>query len=151
MDVYKKLKELGLELPPPPPAGGVYKPVRRQGKRLYVSGQGPTRDGVPCMTGRLGKERSVEEGQEAARLCVLNALSVLHRDLGDLNKIKGLVKLLGFVQSADDFHQQPKVMDGASQLLRDLFGEDGVGARSAIGTNALPGDIPVEIEFIFEV
>lgn len=151
MDVYAKLKEMGMELPAPPPRGGIYKPVRWQGNLLYISGQGATRGGVPCITGRVGAERSIEDGQEAARVCVLNALSVLHEELGDLNRIKGLVKLLGFVQSTDDFHQQPKVMDGASQLLLDLFGEAGVGARSAIGTNALPGDITVEIEFIFEV
>lgn len=151
MNVYDKLREMGLELPEPPPNGGVYKPVRQVGNMLYVSGQGPTRGGVPVLTGKLGRERTVEEGQEMARLCVLNCLAVLERHLNDLGRIKSLVKLLGFVQSAEGFHLQPKVMDGASLLLQELFGDDGVGARSAIGVNELPGNIPVEIEFIFEI
>lgn len=151
MDVYAKLKELNLALPSLPPKGGIYKPVRQAGNFLYVSGQGATKAGVPEITGKAGAERTIEEGQEAARLCVLNALSTLHDFLGDLNKIKGLVKTLGFVQSADGFTMQPKVIDGASALLRDIWGENGVGARSAIGVNELPGGITVEIEFIFEI
>ena len=151
MDVYARLKELNLTLPEIPPAGGIYKPVRQMGNCLYVSGQGPTKAGVPVFTGKAGAERTIEEAQEAARLCVLNGLSVLHNFLGDLNKIKGLVKTLGFVQSAPGFNSQPKVIDGASSLLRDIWGEAGVGARSAIGVNELPGNITVEIEFIFEV
>ena len=151
MDVYERLKELKLTLPELPPAGGIYKPVRQIGNCLYVSGQGSTKAGVPVITGKAGAERTVEEAQEAARMCVLNGLSVLHNFLGDLNKIKGLIKTLGFVQSAHGFNQQPKVIDGASALLRDIWGEDGVGARSAIGVNELPGNITVEIEFIFEV
>lgn len=150
-DVYARLRELGLELPALPPKGGIYKPVRQLGNALYVSGQGATVKGVPAITGKVGSDRTIEEGQEAARLCVMNALSTLHNELGDLNKIRGLVKMLGFVQSAQSFSAQPKVIDGASALLRDIFGEDGVGARSAIGVNELPGNISVEIEFIFEV
>jgi enamine deaminase RidA (YjgF/YER057c/UK114 family) len=125
--------------------------VRQLGNCLYVSGQGPIKEGVPVVVGKAGAERTIEEAQEAARLCVLNGLSVLHDYLGDLNKIKGLVKTLGFVQSAPGFTQQPKVIDGASAMLRDIWGEDGVGARSAIGVNELPSGITVEIEFIFEV
>ena len=151
MDIYARIKELNLTLPELPPAGGVYKPVRQMGNCLYVSGQGPTKAGVPVITGKAGAERTVEEAREAARMCVLNGLSVLHNYLGDLNKIKGLVKTLGFVQSAPGFNMQPKVIDAASSLLRDIWGDDGVGARSAIGVNELPGDITVEIEFIFEV
>jgi enamine deaminase RidA (YjgF/YER057c/UK114 family) len=142
---------LGLELPPAPPKGGIYKPVRKLGNALYVSGHTASKNGVQVVTGKVGAERSIEDGQGAARLCTLNALASLQDFLGDLGKIKGLVKTLGFVQSADGFNQQPKVIDGASQLLRDLFGEDGVGARSAIGVNELPGNVTVEIEFIFEV
>jgi len=149
-DVYARLGELNLELPAPPPKGGIYKPVRHVGSLLYVSGQGATVAGVPKITGKVGAERTIEEGREAARLCVMNALAALHEDLGDLNRIKGLVKMLGFVQSADGFCAQPKVMDGASALLSDIWGEDGVGARSAIGVSQLPGNISVEIEFIFE-
>jgi enamine deaminase RidA (YjgF/YER057c/UK114 family) len=151
MDVYARLKELNFSLPELPPKGGIYKPVRKVGTCLYVSGQGATKAGVPVFTGKAGADRTVEEAQEAAQLCVLNALSVLHDFLGDLNKIKGVIKTLGFVQSAPGFNQQPKVIDGASALLRDIWGDDGVGARSAIGVNELPGGITVEIEFIFEV
>lgn len=151
MDVYEKLKSLNLELPPPPPAAGIYKPVRQVGNLLYISGQGCTENGKPAYTGKVGADRTIEEGQAASRLCALNALSVLHGYLGDLNRIKSLVKLLGFVQSAPGFGEQPQVMNGASGLLRDLWGEDGVGARSAIGTNELPGNITVEVEFIFEI
>ncbi len=152
MDIYARLKELNLELPELPPKGGIYKPVKQVGNMLYVSGQGATVKGVPAIVGHVGKERTVEEGQDAARLCVMNCLSTLHDYLGDLNKIKSLVKILGFVASAENFNMQPKVMDGASALLRDIFGEEnGIGARSAIGTNELPGGITVEVEFIFEI
>jgi len=152
MDIYQRLDELGVRLPPLPPLGGVYQRVKRAGNLLYVSGQGPTENGVPLVTGRVGRERTLEDGQYAARLCGLNALSVLHAHLGDLNQIKSVVKLLAFVAGAEGFDRQPEVANGASQLLADIFGgERGVGARSAIGTNALPGGITVEIEFIFEV
>ena len=151
MNVYENLKKLGFELPPLPPKGGIYKPVKQVGNLLYISGQGATEKGIPVMEGKLGKECTMEQGQKAAQICTLNALSVLHDYLGDLNKIKSVVKTLAFVASADNFNQQPVVANGASQLLLDVFGEDGVGARSAIGVNELPGNIPVEIEFIFEV
>lgn len=152
MDVYARLKELNLELPVPPPPGGLYKPVRQVGDSLYVSGQGCTKQGIPCFSGKVGAERTVEEGQEAARICVMNALSVLDRYLGDLNRIQCLVKTLGFVASAEGFQMQPKVIDGASRLLADIWGEeDGVGARSAISAPELPGGITVEIEFIFQL
>ena len=152
MDIYARIKELGLELPEPPPKGGVYKPVKQVGNLLYVSGQGATIKGVPVVIGKVGAERTLEEGQQAARICVMNALSTLQNYLGDLNKIKSLVKTLGFVASASNFNMQPKVIDGASLLLVDIFGtENGIGARSAIGTNELPGNITVEIEFIFEI
>jgi len=151
MDIYAKLKELGYELPPLPPKGGIYKPVCQVGNLLYVSGQGATVKGVPEITGKVGRERTIEEGQQAAVLCALNALATLEDYLGDLNKLKRLVKTLGFVASAADFNDQPVVMNGCSGFFRDLMGEDGVGARSAIGVNELPGNITVEVEFIFEV
>ena len=152
MDIYARLKELSLELPELPPRGGIYKPVKQVGNMLYVSGQGATIKGVPAIVGHVGAERTIEEGQDAARLCTMNCLSTLHDYLGDLNRIKSLVKTLGFVASAPGFNAQPKVIDGASKLLMDIFGEaNGVGARSAIGTNELPGGITVEIEFIFEI
>ena len=151
MDIYKKLRELNIVLPQPPPLGGIYKPVKQVGNLLYVSGQGPTENGIPLLRGKIGQECTIEDGQHAARLCVLNALSNLQQYLGDLNEIKSVVKLLVFVASAKDFGQQPQVANGASQLLVELFGqEQGIGVRSAIGTNELPDNIPVEIEFIFE-
>jgi len=151
MDVYARLKEMNLTLPDLPTAGGIYKPVRQAGNCLYVSGQIAARDGVPVFPGKLGADVTVEQGQEAAKACVLNALSNLHHFLGDLNKIKGLIKTLAFIHSADGFNQQPVVANGASGLLKDIWGEDGLGARSAIGVNELPRGVSVEIEFIFEV
>ena len=151
MDVYERLKELNLTIPQLPPIGGIYKPVRQAGNCLYVSGQVPSLNGEPVFIGRVGAERSLEDAQEAARLCTLNALSHLHHFLGDLNKIKGLIKTLGLVRSADGFNQQPIVINAASGLLRDIWGEDGVGARSAIGVSELPRGVCVEIEFIFEI
>ena len=151
MDVYAKLKELNLTLPDLPPKGGIYKPVRQAGNCLYVSGQVPRVDGKTAFIGKLGAELTVEQGQEAAKACALGALSNLHHFLGDLNKIKGLIKTLGFVQSAEGFTRQPEVINGASGLLQEIWGEDGVGARSAIGTNQLPHGVGVEIEFIFEI
>ena len=151
MDVYARLKELNLTLPNLPQPGGIYKPVRRAGNCLYVSGQVAEKDDVPVFPGKLGAEVTVEQGQEAARACALNALSNLHHFLGDLNAVKGVIKTLAFIQSADGFNQQPAVANGASGLLKDIWGEDGLGARSAIGVSELPDGVSVEIEFIFEV
>ncbi len=152
MNVYDRIKELGITLPQPPSKAGMYTQCVEFGQNLaYVSGCGPDLNGVEVIKGKLG-EMSIEEGQEAARCCALNALSILHRDLGDLNRIKRFVKALCFVASLDNFYEQPKVANGASQLLRDIFGhEEGVPARSAIGVNVLPGNIPVEIEYLIEV
>ncbi len=152
MDIYERIRELGYELPSAPPKGGIYKPVIQVGNMVYLSGQGATRNGTPVFSGRLGEGCTVAEGQEAAVICTLNGLSALDEYLGDLNKIKRVVKILAFVASGSGFHQQPVVADGASRILMDIFGEDsGVGARSAIGVSELPGGIPVEIEYIFEV
>lgn len=147
----EKLKELGITLPEAPPKGGVYTPCVRFGaddKLCYVSGCGPNLVGAN-FAGKLGKDYTVEQGQEAAKNCMLNVLAVLKDEIGDLNQVKKCVKLLVFIASADDFYQQPEVANGGSQLIVDLMG---VGpARSAIGTNTLPGNIPVEIEAIFEL
>jgi len=151
MNVYENLEKLGLTLSVPPAIGGIYVPVKQVGNLLYTSGQGPSVNGKPAYTGKLGQDLTIEQGQEAARITILNTLSVLHAYLGDLNKIKNVVKLLGFVASAPNFGDQPKVINGASQLLIDIFEENGAHARSAIGTNELPGNIPVEIEAIFEI
>lgn len=153
MDVYERIKELGINLPEPPPVGGVYFPVKEFGANLiYTSGIGPILNGKPVMTGKLGKELMLEQGQEAARVTMLNILGAIQAKIGDLNRIRNVVKILAFVASADDFYDQPKVMNAASQLLVDIFGEKvGKAARSAIGTNVLPGNIPVEIEVICEI
>ncbi len=150
-DVYERITAQGLTLPPCPPLAGLYVPVKQVGNLLYISGQGCTKDGLPVYSGKVGAEQDIAGGQAAARLCVVNALSVLHQYLGDLNKIKNIVKLLGFVSSASGFGSQPQVMNGASQLLIDIFGERGKHARSAIGSNELPSNITLEIEMIVEI
>ena len=151
MDVYENLKKLNLTLPEAPPLGGLYVPTKRTGNLVYTSGQGPIVNGKPAVVGKVGAELTIEDGQKAARLCILNILSILQKEIGDLNKVKNVVKLLGFVASAPGFNSQPMVINGGSQLLIDVFGERGRHTRSAIGTNELPGNIAVEIEAIFEV
>lgn len=151
MDVYENLRSNGLELPPPPAAGGLYAKAKRTGNYLYISGQGPSLGGGPVTAGKLGAEISLEQGQAAARACALNILSCLEEHLKDLNRVKNVVKLLGFVASSDDFYQQPQVINAASGVFLQAFGEIGAHARSAIGVNTLPGNIPVEIEAIFEI
>ena len=151
MDIYEKMKELGVELPAAPAKGGLYSSCKKFGGNLfYVSGCGPVIDGP--VTGRLGKEVTVEQGQVYARACMLNVLAVLEKKIGDLNRVADVVKILVFVASADDFYSQPQVANGASNLLVSLFGEDaGAPTRSAVGMNVLPGNIPVEIEAIFKI
>ena len=152
MDVYEKLKEKGIVLPPPPPRGGVYTPVQEFGEKfLYCSGCGPDIGDGNVITGKLGKDLTLEEGQKAAYNCMLNLLSNLNAKTGDLNRIKRFVKVLGFVNSADGFAQQPQVINGFSAPLAEIFGEEkGLPARTAIGTNATPGNIAVEIEVLVE-
>jgi enamine deaminase RidA (YjgF/YER057c/UK114 family) len=151
MDVNDRIKELGITLPPPPGPGGLYVAVKQVGNLVYTSGVGPLENGKPAVNGKVGAEVTVEEGQTAARLCILNTLSRLQEHLGDLNRVKNVVKVLGFVASAPGFGRQPEVLNGASQLLIDTFGDAGRHTRSAIGTSELPRNIPVEIEAIFEV
>jgi len=151
MNAYENLEKLGYSLPELPPLGGLYARLKRIGNMAYVSGQGCMVNGEPVFKGKLGANVTIEQGQEAARICALNALAVLQDSLGSLDKVKNVVKVLGFVASAPGFNSQPLVINGCSQLLIDVFGDAGRHARSAIGTNELPGGIPVEIEFIFEV
>lgn len=152
-DVYEVLKEKNITLPQPPPKGGVYTPVQEFGdKLLYCSGCGPDLGDGNNVIGKLGKDLTLEDGQRAAYQCMLNLLANLDAKTGDLNRIKRFVKVLAFVNSADDFIMQPQVVNGGSNLLAELFGEDaGVPARSAIGTNALPGGIACEIEVLVEL
>ena len=153
-NVYERMKELGISLPKPGPAGGIYTPVVEFGANLlYCSGCGPDlHDGTPVRLGTLGSAVTLEEGQAAARNCMLNLLANLEAQIKDLNKIKRFVKVLAFVASDDTFSIQPQVVNGGSQLLADLFGDTaGKPARSAIGVNVLPGNIPVEIEMLVEL
>ncbi len=150
MDVYENLKNHSISIPEGQPAVGLYKPVKQVGNLLFVSGQGSIDNGKP-IPGRVGVDKTVEEAAAAARVCAINTLAVLQAYLGDLNRIKQVVKILGFVAGADDFTEQAKVINGASQLFIDVFGEDGCHARSAIGTNSLPLGFVVEIESIFEI
>lgn len=153
MDVYKRLEELGITLPPPPAEGGVYTPAIEFGDNLvYLSGCGPDRADGSMIKGKLGRDLSLEDGQEAARLCIINLLSVLDNKLGDLNRIRRFVKLLAFVNSTEDYEEQPQVVNGGSNLLLELFGkEKGLPARAAIGANSLPEGIAVEIEALVEL
>jgi enamine deaminase RidA (YjgF/YER057c/UK114 family) len=146
-----RIKELGLELPPAPKPLGIYKPVLVIGNLLYVSGQGPLKTDGTLIKGKVGKELSMEEGRLAARQVGLAMLSTIKSNIGDLNKIKRIVKTLGMVNSLSDFEQHPAVINGFSELMADLFGEEnGVGVRSAVGM-FLPGNIAVEIEAMFEL
>lgn len=152
MSIQDRLSELGIELPQPPKPGGVYKPVLVIGQLAYVSGHGPLRHDRTLVTGRLGDDLDVQAGYDAARLTGMGMLATLQQQLGSLDRIKRVVKLLGFVRCIEEFGQQPAVINGCSELFRDVFGEEnGVAARSALGTSALPGQIAVEIEGIFEI
>ena len=152
MSADAQIEKLSLQLPPAPKPVGVYKPIVMAGNLAYLSGHGPLQTNKTIVTGRLGLDMDVEAGYDAARLTGLAILATLRASLGSLDRITRLVKLFGLVRCTDGFVDQPAVIDGASELFRDVFGEDnGVAARSAIGTNALPGGMAVEIETIFEV
>jgi enamine deaminase RidA (YjgF/YER057c/UK114 family) len=151
MDIYQKLKELGIELKVSAPALALYVPVKIVGNLVYVSGQVPVLDGKFTCVGSVGKDVTVEQAQAAAKQIAINTLAQLHEHVGDLNKIKSAVKVLGFVASAEGFNQQPTVINAFSQVLIDVFGENGRHARSAVGTNELPMGVSVEVESIFEL
>jgi enamine deaminase RidA (YjgF/YER057c/UK114 family) len=153
INLENALAQYGLAMPNPPAKGGIYEPVKEFGENLYyLSGCGPSFNGEQKFTGKLGAELAIEQGQDAARYCILNCLANLRAKIGDLDKVKRFVKMLCFVAGTDTFYDQPKVANGGSQLLIDIFGEErGRCARSAVGMNALPGNIPVEIELLVEV
>ncbi len=151
MDAEASFAALHLTLPPAPKAIGLYRPVVVSGGYAYLSGHGPLLPDGTLTTGRVGANVGLELAQQAARQTGLAMLATLKQELGTLNRVRRLIKLLGMVQCQPEFTQQPAVINGCSQLFRDVFGEDGVGARSAIGVNALPMDMVVEIEAIFEV
>jgi enamine deaminase RidA (YjgF/YER057c/UK114 family) len=151
MTIEEKLRQMGLELPDPPKPVASYVPCVRTGNLLFVSGQVPREKGVLKYSGHLGRERTVEEGQQAARICALNALSAVNQAIGNLDRVRRIVKLTGYVASAPGFTDQPKVVDGASAFLVELFGERGQHARAAVGVNELPLGSTVELEMIVEV
>lgn len=154
MHAERKLEALGLSLPPIPQPVANYVPLVRTGNLLFVSGHGPgviTDGKLSFIQGKLGKDLDVEQGYDAARQVMLNVLQSVKQELGDLDKVKRVVKLLGFVNCTPDFPDQPKVINGASDLLVELFGERGRHARSAVGMQQLPFGIAVEIEMVVEV
>jgi enamine deaminase RidA (YjgF/YER057c/UK114 family) len=145
--IEKRLSELGIVLPQPATPAFQYVPVTVHERLAFVSGQLP-RDGDQLVTGKVGAETGLDRAQAAARLCVIQALACLRQHLGSLERIDRILKVTGFVASAASFHQQPKVIDAASELLVAIFGESGRHARSAVGVAELPRDASVEIEFI---
>ena len=151
-DPEQTIKQLGLTLPESVPLGGLYKRLVISGSQGYLSGHGPYLGDDKYITGRLGEDMDVEAGQAAARQTGLALLRTMQDELGDLNRVGRIIKTLALVNSTADFAQQPQVINGFSELMRDVFGaENGIGARSALGTNTLPGNIAVEIELIIEI
>ncbi len=152
MSADAKLTELNLELPPAPKPAGVYKPVVITGNMAYVSGHGPVKNDGSLITGRVGDALDQQAGYDAARQTGLAILATLQANLGSLDRVKRIVKALGMVNCTSDFTQHPAVINGFSELMAEVFGADaGVGARSAVGMGSLPGNIPVEVEVIFEI
>lgn len=148
MDIYQRMEELGIRLPKAPAPVGMFVPVNQVGNLLYASGQGSFY-GEDFIVGKVGRDVTLEDARKGARYCMLNTLAALEEYLGDLNRVARVVKLLAFVASDSEFYQQPAVVNGASELLIDLWGEEGRHARSAIATNTLPSNLSVEIEAIF--
>ena len=151
-NIDARLEELGIELPDTPPPIANYVPSVRTGNLLYLSGLGPAaRADGSTPIGKVGADLTQEEGYEAARLTGINIISRMKGELGDLDRVKRVVKLLGMVNSDPKFNQQPAVVNGCSDLLVEVFGDKGRHARSAVGMASLPNDIPVEIEVIIEI
>jgi len=152
MSAETRFADLGLELPPAPKPIAVYKPLVIVGRLAYVSGHGPLKPDKTLITGRVGAELTLEEGKAAARQVGLAILATLRAQLGSLDQVQRLVKVLGMVNSAPNFLEHPQVINGCSELFAAIWGPDhGIGARSAVGMGPLPGNIAVEIEAIFEL
>lgn len=147
----ENLQKLGITLPNVPAPIANYVNVVRTGNLLYLSGKGPMDKDGKYITGKLGKDMTVEQGYENARITGIMQIAVLKKELGDLSKVKRIIKVLGMVNCTDDFADQPKVINGYSDLMVAVFGEKGKHARSAVGMNALPFHMPVEVEMIVEV
>lgn len=151
MSVEMKLRELGLELPDPPAPVASYVPSLQSGQFVFTSGQIPFIDGALEYRGVVGDDLDLEEGREAAQICLLNALAVLKKELGSLDRIDRVVQLVGYVRCTGDFEDQPKVLNGASDLLIELFEDRGKHTRMALGTNALPLGASVELALMVSV
>ncbi|MFT3677126.1 MAG: RidA family protein [Chitinophagaceae bacterium] len=151
MTIEEKLAELGLELPVLPGSKGIYKSCLQTGSHVYVSGHVSIRTDGSFIKGKLGLDISDEEGQLAARQCGLAILTSLKKHLGDLGRIKRVIKLLGMVNATPEYEKHPVIINGCSELFASLWGEDGIGVRSAVGMGSLPGNVAVEIEGIFEI
>jgi enamine deaminase RidA (YjgF/YER057c/UK114 family) len=145
-DPYERMKASGVELPPSPRPAGSYAPGKIFGN--LASGQTPTRDGVPAYRGRVGTDLGVEEAYAAARLDALNCPAELEAVCGDLRRVESILKVNGYVAATEGFEEQPAVINGASDLLQEIFGNAGVYARTAIGVQSLPGGAPVEVELV---
>ena len=151
MNAEDKIKKLGIDLTHPAPPVANYVPAVSTGNLVYLSGKGPTQSDGTMMSGKVGYDLDIDQGYEAARLVGIQLLAALKEHLGDLNRVSQVVKVLGMVNSSPDFEDHPKVINGCSDLLVSVFGENGKHARSAVGMGSLPGQIPVEIELIVEV
>ena len=151
MSFEARLAELKITLPPAPKPVATYVPAVRAGDLLFLSGTGPFKDGVIVYAGKLGKDLTVEQGYEAARLTLLNALAMVRQELGTLDRVTRVVRLTGHVASAEGFTQQPAVLNGASDLLIQIFGEAGRHARLALGAAELPLNMCIELELILQV
>ena len=147
----ENLKKSGIELPVPQKPVANYVNAVRTGNLIFLAGKGPSKPDGSLITGKVGKDLTVQQGYEAARLTAINQLAVLKAELGSLNKVKRIVKVLGMVNCTEDFTDQPKVINGYSDLMVEIFGDKGKHARSAVGMNALPMNIAVEVEMIVEV
>lgn len=151
MTVDERLQELGIDLPAPAAPVASYVPVAVAAGLAFVAGQVPLEGGSPMVTGRLGEAVSTEEGASWARRCALQALSALRAELGSLDRVRGIAKVTVWVASTEDYTEQPKVANGASDLLADVFGDAGKHARAAVSAPSLPLGVPVEVEVIAEV
>lgn len=149
--VEQRLKELGYELPPVPPTMANYVSCVQTGNLIFTSGAGCYVNGSPMFLGRLGADVTIEQGYDAAKVTVLNLLAILKSEIGDLDRITRIVKLFALVSSAPDFYEQPRVINGASDFLIEIFGDAGKHARAAAGTSMLPFNNPIEIEMIVEI
>ena len=151
MEVEAKLEKLGLTLPAVRTPAFNYISTRRSGNTLYVAGHGPFKEGQLAYRGKVGRELTVEQGYDAARITMLNCLASIKAELGDLDNVSQVLRVFGMVASEEGFSQQPQVINGASDLLVELYGDRGRHARAAVGLFMLPGGMPVEIEMIVEV